>query len=419
MPTAHERLVSYLDVVRSPVNFSVQSGTRIVILELPSEVLDLIFLQLPNKHEVANACKVNRRFYATGMRVLYKKLQLTVTNTVDPKLAQLFSSSNAGLPFVQEVYAMATGGYNGNNAASQWMSIFANQLPKDKLTTFALDASQSINTRNVQTLWQRQRALKHLDIGPTYVEAGDENNGIDLLLQLNNLQLQELRSVRIVVDSTETAALGCLALQHGRVRKLEVNASIFLQDLSAQSNVQDNWDNGEPMEDALTDTLFDHIDRVQPGLPGKHTFLQDLTLSDVDLKACKETWFTYLDLSGLKHLSLQHCNGADIFLMRISPGATTPGLRTFSILREVPARGEDRTISSIEELLKYPRNTLKKLEIVVRNAPRLPQVGAVRQHGATLRTLIVDVVGHVAMSLMLVPVGFRSALPTPSRMWKT
>ena len=70
--------------------------------------------------------------------------------------------------------------------------------------------------------------------------------------------------------------------------------------------------------------------------------LTSLTLKDVDWSSCKQTWFCYFNLCKLKHLTLEHCTSADIFLIREAPRAATPRLRSLTLLHDLGSHG-DRT----------------------------------------------------------------------------
>ena len=92
----------------------------------------------------------------------------------------------------------------------------------------------------------------------------------------------------------------------------------------------------------------------------------------------------------MKTLDIQYCKGADIFLLKLTSGSAPPWLKIFSLIHDIGA-DSDRTIHAVEELLTYPKNTIRSLVLCLRNAPHLPNINAIRAHGATLRRLLLDI----------------------------
>lgn len=80
-------------------------------------------------------CKVNTRFFAVATPKLYRNIHLPITDTLNPHHAQMFTASNVGLRFTRRVAVTST---NGNNleAAYQWLEIFVNQFPANRLLSF-------------------------------------------------------------------------------------------------------------------------------------------------------------------------------------------------------------------------------------------------------------------------------------------
>lgn len=237
-----------------------------------------------------------------------------------------------------------------------------------------------------------------MEILPTHFDRFDnQGNPIqdnNLLTQLNNIDFANSEAVRVVPDTTDTAWLGCAALQHGYITKLEVDARVWQLPHSGDEDDDDD-DEDQTAAEPLTECLFDHLPRVEPGLTPTHDCLTTLILKDIDLSDCKRAWCTYLDLRYLKELNLEHCKGADVFLLKIAPGASTPALRAFSFVHTVADRS-DVTTHAINELLQFPRNCLKTLTLCLRNSPELPKKSAIRGHGKTLKKLLLDITSNTA-----------------------
>lgn len=223
--------------------------------------------------------------------------------------------------------------------------------------------------------------------------------GIDLLPEVNRLPFPELKSVRAIPDAVDALLTACAAIQKGNVTALELDGRHwqgFEVGTPAASDAGEDEDDEEEdadLEDALTGSLFSHLERVKPCRIAHHDTFTRLTLMDVNLTNCKRTWFTYLDLCHLKELRLEHCVGADIFLMKLSAGAATPRLHGFTLIHDLNAQG-DRTIYALEDLLTSAKHTLRSLKLSLRNAKELPSVTCIRSHGKTLKRLLLDISGR-------------------------
>ncbi|KAK5122598.1 hypothetical protein LTR85_003861 [Meristemomyces frigidus] len=397
-PTPHERLVSYLGRRESPPMVVIREKSQpLTVDDLPTEILDIVLEYLPNKHDLAQVCKVDRRFFATATPILYREVHYNITETIDPRLSQMFTTSNTGLRFVKKVFITSNNNGSDMQAGYQWLEIFVNQLPVNKLISFNWNPPNAVSTRILKTLWQRQRSLHSLEILPVYSDNShglQDQDEVDLHVELNKIEFEKLSSIRIVPDTSDTAYLGCAALQLGVITDLEVDARLWQEPMNQddEDDHQDSDDSDEEnvVQDGLTESIFDHLTKVKPGRVPAYDHLTTLVLKDVDLTSCKHTWFCYLNLCHLKHLTLEHCKAADIFLIQASPGAATPRLHSFVLLHDLGTRG-DRTIHAINELLGFPRNTMRKLVLSLRNSCELPSAAKIRAHGKTLHTLLLDV----------------------------
>ena len=243
-------------------------------------------------------------------------------------------------------------------------------------------------------LWQRQQKLERLELFSNYTPSTDHGatvEDIDLVAELARHDFQKLQAVRVVPDGEDVGFLASAALQCGVVTDFEVDGRLWSGEEAVLHEVT-----GRAI-DPLTASLFSHLPHAQPGMIPRNDFLVKLALKDIDLTLSKYTWHTYLHLVGLRHLSLEHCKGADIFLMKMTAGVHLLGLRSFTLLHELSTQA-DRTIHAVEELLSFPRNTLQLLVLVLRNAPHLPKASAIRGHGRTLRKLLVDIKSGVAVN---------------------
>ena len=183
---------------------------------------------------------------------------------------------------------------------------------------------------------------------------------MDLLAEVNRIEFSHLRAVRAVPDTAESALLACNALQRGIITELEIDGRLW-QNGDAHEVREEDDEGG--VHDLLTECLFSHLEQVHPGRSPKHDILTSLTLKDIDATLCKHTWFTYLDLCHLKHLRLEHCKGADTFLMRLTSGAATLGLHVFTLIHDLGTHS-DRTIHAVEDLLSSPAIQVEKAGVV-------------------------------------------------------
>jgi len=96
-----------------------------------------------------------------------------------------------------------------------------------QLTWFSWDPPHALSTHLLKTLWHRQHNLHRLEILPTYSDPTHSQNENQLLVELNAIELSKCKAVRIVPDNTDTAYLGCAALQIGVITELEVDARLW------------------------------------------------------------------------------------------------------------------------------------------------------------------------------------------------
>lgn len=143
------------------------------------------------------------------------------------------------------------------------------------------------------------------------------------------------------------------------------------------------------------ESLFGHLRRVLPGEKAPLDNLTTLILKSVtNLDRSKHTWLTYLSPASLQHLELHHCPAADLFLLQLTSGADVPNLKSFSMTHLLDEDG-DQSMQAIERLLKDTRNGIESLELCLRWASRLLDVATIAKHGASLRTLLLDIQSSV------------------------
>jgi hypothetical protein len=359
-----------------------------------------ILLQVVGKHDLANLCVVDRRCCDIVREKLYRCISINIGTgeKIDLLLAQMLTTTNPGVAFVRDVTIcidMPRGPLHAS--ATQQIDIVLNALPQDTLTSFHWKTTPTLPRRLYKALWQRQREVKVLEICPTQPQdAWSAGDNIDLLAILTSIRFPNLQGLRAVVDNVESATLACAALKRGTISELEVDARLWEEEPAHEVDEENgHWNDDEiihNVQDVLTQTIFEHLERAKPGCPAKHNLLTSLTLKDVDLTLSKHTWFTYLDISTLKKLRLEHCNGVDIFLSQLASGAANPALHSFALIHDLGDR-PDRTIHALEEILRFPRNKINHLELCLRNATGLPGAALIRNHGRSLRTLLLDISG--------------------------
>ena len=192
-----------------------------------------------------------------------------------------------------------------------------------------------------------------------------------------------MKALRIVPESLGTASLGTVILKRTEITSLEVDVRLLPKtviDVHEEERIRGN----------LSECLFRHLSQCQPGAQASDTLFTRLTLKDVDLTTCKHTWFTFINLRNLEHLNLEHCVSPDDFLVKIASSVYTPALETFTLLHQTTGEG-DKTMDAVEDLLRHPTQTLRKLMLSIREASKLPAVNALRAHRYTLEVLQLDI----------------------------
>ncbi|KAK3680749.1 hypothetical protein LTR37_021083 [Vermiconidia calcicola] len=400
-PSVHDQLVSILDLEELQQTASASAAPKPRLAGLPREVLDHIVSYIADRNDLAQLCKVNKLWFSVALSSLYHTFEIYIEGTLDPIRTQMFTRENAGLRFVREVVVHTEPTHPSKpDAAYQWLEIIAILIPQNSLSGFCWVTPHPLPARTFKLLWQRQRNLVRLEVLPQLVADSWNESDTDpnLQVELNRLEFPKLRAVRAVPDTAQSASLTCAALQRGVITELEVDARLWQHGDAHQREHSDededqDQDEDTSVHDMLTGCMFSHLERAEPRRIPKHDFLTSLTLKDINLTLSKYTWFTYLDLCHLKHLRLEHCAGADIFLMQLASGAAAPGLRSFRLLHDLGTHA-DRTIHAIEDLLNFPRHKLRKLELCLRNVPKLPNAAAIRAHSRSLEILLLDISGN-------------------------
>lgn len=187
-------------------------------------------------------------------------------------------------------------------------------------------------------------------------------------------------SLQIVPETTQTLVKAQQALEHCKITSSSVDALKCRLDPAKR--------NHSGLErDELTTTLFRHCALPSSLLPaGKISTVRNLSLKDLDLRYCRDTWFRYLELPNLKDLSIECCEHADLFLAEFkrSPHA----LEGLTIVHNIGI--EDRTIVELDGLLESGQPSLKPALICIRNTTSVPSAKAINAHKNTLRHLMLD-----------------------------
>ncbi len=384
------------------------------------------------KSDLIHLCKVSKLCKEHALPMLYRTVSITIGADFDKKLARMLTPDNTGLQHTQEVIVHADRTYFTNRElAHQWLAVVSNHLSAHKLKLYRWDVPHALLDSLSSELWQRQHKLQVLDIIPIHEKDGwsgsdaASDTDVDLYAELDKIVFPDLRALRAVVSNVESTSLASVALQRNHITKLEVDARLWTggdaQEVEDSSTDRSDDDPTRQIDDPLTSNLFGHLSQAKPGHLPIDQSLTTLTIKDVNLTLCKDTWLTRFRVAQLKHLSLEHCKGADIFLMKVAPGATNPSLKSFTLVHDLGGDA-DQTVHAIEEPLHVPRNKIENLQLCLRNAPRLPSSISIRNHGNTLRRLLLDIScksDHSATSSQASQGGWGSSSPPPPSVAKT
>ncbi|KAK5131442.1 hypothetical protein LTR08_000906 [Meristemomyces frigidus] len=349
---------------------------------LPMELLDHVLSYLHTKADLANVCASSTKLFLITTPILYNSVHFVINTEFQPKLKKMLTRENPGLDYIRDIKLSADFQVTDGGAAYEWIEIFVNAIPKDILMRFSWDTPRALPARITRLLWSRQRNLQHAEIFSSHL-TGD-NRGPDLVDYLDTHAMPAVKEMRLVPDNDDTALIGCAALKAWQITSLTVNACLWAMPDAHNSDVP-----GE-IFDPLTTCLFNHLTPAPAGMPGTSDMLTSLTLSDINLRHAKQTWFRYLNLSKLKSLRLEHCANADIFLNCLANGGRTPHLQSLKIVHDLGERS-DRTIDFLEHVLMFPSRTLQTLHLCFRNALRLPDLASLRCHANTLQELMLDI----------------------------
>ncbi|KAK5128891.1 hypothetical protein LTR85_000224 [Meristemomyces frigidus] len=335
---------------------------------LPPELRNQILSYLHTKPDLAHVCASSKVLFALMTPLLYHSVHFIINTEFQPTLKKMLTRENPGLDYIREI-KLSADFYNGNcGPAYEWIEIFVNAIPKDILKRFSWDTSRALLSRITQLLWRRQQKLEHVEIFSKYVDsygnaATDEP---DLVAYLGAHTMSTVSKMRFVPDTGDTALIGCAILKACPIVSLTVDARLWTEADAHQGDVA-----GE-IHDPLTSCLFNHLSPASAGLPGTSDMMTSLSLSDENLRHARQTWS---HLSKPKHLRLEHCANADFFINNLTARGKMPWLNSLTMVHDLGARS-DRTIDYIEDLLVFPKRTLRVLSLCLRNAPRLPDVTA-------------------------------------------
>ena len=407
--TVHDRLELALEEKEGPTTQALKDSPITGILSCPTEVVDRIFQHISDNHDLAQLCKVNRRFFATALPRLYHTLQININPRLDSAILQMLTRENTGLRFVRNVYVYPCKDISNNVPLSnQCFQIVINSLPQNRLRGLHWLDRDPLPAIIMSTLWQRQRNLRHIEIVPEadlYRRHGQSEHQ----RQLERLKFPDLKAVRAVLKEFSTVYTASMALRLGHVVDLEVDALFWVGEDPHEYNPEPEDTNPSPdsepesegeetagppdpdffIIDPLTQGLFDHLVRMKPGYTPPFDQITTLTLKDINLGLSRHTWFTYLSLKSLRHLGIEYCEGADIFLLHLIE--RFPVLHSFQLAHRLDDQS-DRTVHAIEELLKYlPIHRLQVLKLCLRNAHAAPSVLSLIKHRDSLEQLQIDV----------------------------
>ena len=199
-------------------------------------------------------------FLAAALPQLYNSIQVRITATVDPLLAQMFTLENIGLRFVRKVVVHAEKAHGSDPLpAHQWHEMLINLIPKNNMSLFRWTTPHPLPSRLVKFRWQRQRNIECLEIIPKYVPtawgAEQEDTGVDLFAELNKAVFPNLRAIRVTLSDAESASLACATLRCRNVAELHVDGC---QWQNGDAHQDDDEEDGV-VHDPLTGLMFGHM----------------------------------------------------------------------------------------------------------------------------------------------------------------
>ena len=339
----------------------------------------------------------NRKMRCLVLPKLYTNLNLYLDDSLLCRIGGLLKPQNPGLKFIRRV--VITPGFGDdflkNADVQSFVQNFVEVIPAYKLRYFRwasrgpfLDLARHwliVTIRyNPQfrhkgaiahTLWRWHPALTNIQV----VESGFVS---DLFPSHEFLQfMPDCRALEVVPQTEAALVPASQALKQCKITSLHVDAL--------------HWELGKPernsvgaVEDDLTEKLFTHCRSVSfSDSPLKIHTLRHLTLKDLDLRYFRDTWFRYLEFTGLESLSIEYCEHADKFLAEINK--KPPALEHFAIVHTVGP--EDNTMNELNRLLQLRRNCLKSAVFCIRKANDMLRTRAINAHNMTLRRLVLDV----------------------------
>ncbi|KAK5741457.1 hypothetical protein LTR17_003892 [Elasticomyces elasticus] len=353
---------------------------------LPTELLHNIVTFIHAKRDLRNIIALgNNRLYAVALPELYKSMHFKISDHLQPKIKNMLTRENEGLHHIHHVDIFAGSYHNDESTAYQWLEVMINIIPKNVIKHLRWTVPRSLPWRITHLLWQRQAALEIVEVFPRH----HDNHGMpetetDLQDYFKTHEMPNITELRLVPEDTDTALIGSAIMQACNLTTLKVDARSW-----SEGGAHHDRDVGHVV-DPLTSTLFVHITPAPMGQAGTLSTITTLTLSDVDLRYASHTWLRYFNVAQVRHLTLEHCGNVDIILGNMSTSIQKPRLQGLTVVHELGTA--DRTVDMLDDLLIYSECTLENLQLCLRNAPRLPDVAAVKRH--ELHCLTLDITGQ-------------------------
>ncbi|CAO1597659.1 hypothetical protein XANCAGTX0491_001463 [Xanthoria calcicola] len=266
---------------------------------------------------------------------------------------------------------------------------FVYRLPKHVLTNFQWDSWHRIPSRIIQTLYTRQRSLRHLEVLHTEKLTDEEYGSGPSSLLSGFSDVERLRIMPGFLEPIPQVAHQFFQEPH-HIRHL-------ILELDQMASLDEGQDPRSSSSAGLLE-LFGGLERST-------VRLQTLDLAGIDLLFSRQSLVLALDIPSLESLVIRRCEHAENFLQAFRSTRSKPStmnLTSFEIYHAQIYQNEDPDTSTAEEqgpdLLLATIDTflttispLRKLSICLRGFDELPNVASVARHSPSLRTLFMDV----------------------------
>ncbi|KAI9720400.1 MAG: hypothetical protein M1812_002906 [Candelaria pacifica] len=365
-----------LDIVILIINYVCYSSTLSDWASLKGDY------QIIRPTDMKNLCLVSKNLRSLTTPQLYRNVALRIGSNPDRRLFGFLHSDNPGLPYVRSLRLDEEDDANGQQALFV-VHFLLDLLPKNILTEFTWRGYVELTVDIVLLLYRQQSGL--LELGTLETDRPLS----EIIYQAPEIldRLDSVKRITIHLHNIDSLYLGAEFLKiFPDIDTLEIGdyTSDEFDSLDLQA--------GTKLE-PVTGSLFQHMLPFNGCSPMR---LRSLTLYNLDLQDVATTLIHVIDLSFLERLKLEGYQGTRPFLQTLTDAySNLRGKGKLTALEIIwVEQAPDLDPTPLDDFLVAIPKGLTSLAIFLKASTHMPKVASLTHHGASLKSLLVMVLGH-------------------------